>query len=154
MDQNACRFLLQGIHWISRRHAGTSQEWMEPHLIWLTSWRGCSILVNFVDDCWHRCPGAGIISREKLVARFEAFNRGAWSQLIDSSRNEKAAQCRRRQCRRRVESARVVRLVQVGELSSVRQVLERAALAPSNLATTRQLTDVEKTTPASCTFAT
>ena len=60
--------------------------------------------------------------------------------------DEQAAQSRRRVRRRaqddlELRAIRAERLVQVGELSSARQVLEGAALAPGNQATVRQLTD-------------
>ena len=43
-----------------------------------------------------------------------------------------------------LRAIRVERLVQVGELSSARQALEGAALAPGNQATLRQLTDAPR----------
>ena len=75
--------------------------------------------------------------RSKLVVRFEACTRREWIQLFTASAlcNEKAASVRQRQCRRGGDDVerrvrRAERLVHVGELSSARQVLEGAALAP------------------------
>ena len=51
----------------------------------------------------HRPPGGGLIPRSKLVARFEAFSRGEWRQLLAASAacDEKATIGRVRQRRRR-----------------------------------------------------
>ena len=87
----------------------------------------------------HRPPGGGVISREKLVARFEAFTQGDWGRLMEASRicDEQVAQSKRRLRRRaqddlELRAIRAERLVQVGELSSARQALEGAALAPGS----------------------
>ena len=65
--------------------------------------------------------------------------------------DEQAAQSRRRVRRRAQDDlelrAIAERLVQVGELSSARQALEGAALAPGNQATLRQLTDATMRPP-------
>ena len=74
--------------------------------------------------------------------------------LLEASRicDEQAAQSRRRGRRRRQDDLelrviRAERLVQVGELSSARQVLEGEALAPGNEATLRQVTDASGRPP-------
>ena len=54
---------------------------------------------------------------------------------------------RRRQDDLELRAIRAERLVQVGELSSARQALEGAALAPGNEATLRQLTDASRRPP-------
>ena len=96
----------------------------------------------------HRPPGGGHISRNKLSSRFEAFNKGEWIGLIEASIvcNAQAAQSRRRQRRRGAHDVeqRAIRaetLIQVGELSHARQVLEGADLAPGNQATLDVLRD-------------
>ena len=79
----------------------------------------------------HRDPGGGLISKTNLRARFEAFNRGEWLQLLRASGqcDEKAAVGRRRRRRRRsVDSVeqretRAETLIQLGELSSAREAL-------------------------------
>ena len=90
----------------------------------------------------HRNPGGGSISRAKLLARFEAFSRGEWIQLVAASEmcDEKAARARRRGARRfqdTIESRtmRAEMLVQFGEL---------AALAPGDNATLTALTNDAK----------
>ena len=69
--------------------------------------------------------GGGVISCEKLVARFEAFTQGDWGRLMEASRIcfEQVAQSRRRFRRRaqddmELRAIRAERLVPVGELSS------------------------------------
>ena len=115
------------------------------------AWKVFSMLPRML---LHRPPGGGTISREKLVARFEDFSRGEWGRLIEASRacDEKAARSRRRAGRRRqdeleLRAARAERLVQVGELSSARQALDGAALAPCNQTTLRLLTDASRRPP-------
>ena len=73
----------------------------------------------------HRPPGGGVIPQSKLVARFEAFTRGEWIQLLTASVscNEKAASARQRQRRRGGDDVerrvrRAEKLVHVGERSS------------------------------------
>ena len=89
----------------------------------------------------HRPPGGGHTSRNKLSSRFEAF-RGERIRLIEASIacDAQAAQSRRRQRRRGADDVeqRAIRaetLVQVGELSHARLVLEGADFAPGNQAT-------------------
>ena len=52
----------------------------------------------------HRPSRGGLIAKEKLEARFHAFGRGDWGQLLEASQkcDEKAAQSRRRGQRRTV----------------------------------------------------
>ena len=95
--------------------------------------------------------GSGTIPRSKLIARFEAFARGDWIQLVAASEvcDDSVASARRRSGRRQPRDdialrARAELLVQLGELSSVRQALEGAALAPGTNATLSMLTDESK----------
>ena len=117
--------------------------------------RGWKLLILLPRMLLHRPPGGGLIAKEKLEARFHAFGRGDWGQLLEASQkcDEKAAQSRRRGRRRTVVNDvenRVLRaelLVQVGELSAARQALEGAALAPGNQATLDLLTDATRRPP-------
>ena len=99
----------------------------------------------------NRAPGGGQVSRDKLTARFETFCRGKWHTLLEASADcdSRAAQSRNRRSRRQVDeieqrSLRAEALIQVGELSHARQVLEGAALAPGNQATLDALQDPER----------
>ena len=100
----------------------------------------------------HRDPGGGFLSKTKLRARFEVFSRGEWSQLLRASAqcDEKAAVGRRRRRRRRsgddVEqrAMRAEMLIQLGELSSTRQVLEGCEIAPGTTETLSALKDVRR----------
>ena len=117
--------------------------------------RGWKLLILLPRMLLHRPPGGGLIAKEKLEARFHAFGRGDWGQLLEASQkcDEKAAQSRRRGRRRTVVNDvenRVLRaelLVQVGELSAARQALEGTALAPGNQATLDLLTDATRHPP-------
>ena len=105
--------------------------------------RGWKLLMLLPRFLLHRPLGGGLIAKDKLEARFHAFGRGEWGQLLEASRNcdEKAAKSRRRGRRRTGSNdveKRMLRaelLVQVGELSAARQALEGAALplAPRQL---------------------
>ena len=95
-----------------------------------------------------RKPRGGLISREKLTSRFSLFSRGRWTELIRASEQdaEDASTARCRRLRRRsvdVErrAARAQMLVQLGELSSGRQALEAAEVAPGTLQTLQALRD-------------
>ena len=69
----------------------------------------------------HRPPRGCLISKEKLASRFSKFARGEWMDLVNMG-----ARC-------------AVQLVQLGELSSARQALEGAELAPGNELTLYEL---------------
>ena len=74
----------------------------------------------------HHPARGGHIPRAKLISRFESFVRGDWGSLILASREcstQAAVVRRRRSCRM---------LVHMGELSSARQALEGAELAPGS----------------------
>ena len=92
-----------------------------------------------------------MVPRKKLEGRFRQFHEGDWISLLNDSANcaaqAKVAFVRARRRDRSDEATRAARamsLVQVGELSAVRQALEGAALAPGNLATLRALADPAK----------
>ena len=99
----------------------------------------------------HRPPRGGTIPKHKLVARFESFASGQWSSLLRESEEgcEIAATARARHRRRPVDdiAARAERaqaLVMMGEVSSGRQALEGAAVAPGTDHTLRLLTDASR----------
>ena len=89
---------------------------------------------------WKLLSGGGSISGAKLLAMFEAFNRGEWNKLVAASEmfDQKAARARKREAGRfqdTIESRTIwaEMLVQLGEFSSARPALEGAALAPGGL---------------------
>ena len=114
--------------------------------------RGWKLFLMIPRMLLHRGPEGGGIARSKLIAKFEAFARGEWLQLVATSEacNEKAAVARRRQGRRGQQdtidnrTGRAEMLVQLGELSSARQAVEGASLAPGTEATLTKLTDETK----------
>ena len=93
-----------------------------------------------------RRPRGGSISREKLTDRFAKFAGGEWTELSAWSHacaEEAAVASRGRQRRpedqEELRAARALALVQLGELSSARQSLEGAELAPANAHTLQEL---------------
>ena len=66
-------------------------------------------------------PPRGVSCWGKLLKRFDQFNRGAWTSLVEASRTccQQAAVVRRRRSRRGEKD--LGRLVHMGELSSTRQ---------------------------------
>ena len=97
----------------------------------------------------HQTPRGGAVSRAKLAERCDAFARVEWMLLVKVSRadaqsNSTATLRRRRReesgdelCRR---AERALQLTHWGELSSARQALEGALVAPGNEETRAQLT--------------
>ena len=95
----------------------------------------------------HRGPRGGTITKQKL------FNSGAWLDLLEESQKvtHAAAQVRRRRNRRTEDDltrrvSRAEALVH-GEVSSGRQALEGASLAPGSEATLNALKDPAKRPP-------
>ena len=92
----------------------------------------------------------GKISPKKLGGRMQRFSEGRWVELVAESEEAclvartAAVRKRRRGSDQDRKAARAESLVMVGELSSARQVLESADLAPGNL---RALTDPENRPP-------
>ena len=84
----------------------------------------------------HRPGRRGLVSRAKLLARFESFVVGEWTSLIKasalSSHRADVARNRRRRTDKDLKHrlSRAQSLVHMGELSSARQALEGAELAP------------------------
>ena len=117
----------------------------------LTHERGWKVLVLLPRMLLHRPPGGGHISRGKLIARFESFQRGDWHILLEASGvcDFRASQSRHRSRRRHEDEVeqralRAEGLIKMGELSHARQALEGAALAPGNQATLDALQDPER----------
>ena len=110
--------------------------------------RGWKLFMLLPRMLLHRPPGGGLISKEKLVSRFHMFVRGEWIPLLRASAtcDEQATRARHRKCHRDGDDVerritRAERLVELGELSSARQALEGAAVAPGDQATLDKLQD-------------
>ena len=97
----------------------------------------------------------GVVSRQKLEARFRSFEDGHWIELL-SERTACAEKAHTQSARRRrhqhhdydvKRATRALSLVQVGELSAARQVLEGASMAPGTIAILRELTDPHRRPP-------
>ena len=112
--------------------------------------RGWKLFLLLPRMLLHRRPRGGLIAKSKLVERFEKFNRGEWVQLIRASVecDEQAVVSRRRKRRGGNDlehrATRAFNLIQVGELSSARQALEGAEIAPGTEETLSKLTDTSK----------
>ena len=93
----------------------------------------------------HRPARGGLVSRAKLLARFESFVVGEWISLIKASALCSAQAGVARNRRRRTDKdlrhrvSRAESLVHLGELSSARQALEEAELAPGTEQTLESL---------------
>ena len=105
--------------------------------------------------CPHECCSTnpqemGGIPKHKLIERFDMFNRSQWEALLRAGGVCcTQAGVRRRRSRHRGDNvpgrvARAEVLVHLGELSSARQVLEGAQLAPDFRQTLQKLTDQSK----------
>ena len=98
-------------------------------------------LLNMLPRMLLNKVGSGAIPRSILIARFEAFARGDWIQLVAASDacDDSVASARRRSGRRQprddiaLRATRVELLVQLGELLSAWQALEGAALAQARM---------------------
>ena len=109
--------------------------------------RGWKLFLLLPRMMLHRSPRGGLIGREKLVSRFDKFAAGQWHDLIMASNKcaEEAATVRQRRARRvqgnqdERRATRAFNFVQMGELSSGRQALEGAELAPGNEETLKEL---------------
>ena len=102
--------------------------------------RGWKLFLALPRMLLHRPPRGGLISKEKLMQRFDKFVSGQWTELLRASCEcaEEAATASRRRRRRGTNqdlesrASRALRFVQQGELSSGRQALEGAELALGN----------------------
>ena len=113
--------------------------------------RGWKLFLLLPRMMLHRPPRGGLIPRSKLIHRFELFVSGRWTELLAASEAccQQAAISRRRRSRRVEDDItrrldRADSLVHMGELSSARQALEGASLAPGTEATLNALRDPEK----------
>ena len=102
----------------------------------------------------HRPGRGGNISKTKLTSRFDDFSAGRWDVLISASEacdiGAIVDRARRRRHRRLGDdvkrgAARALTLVQLGELSSGRQALEGADVAPGTERTLNMLRSEETT---------
>ena len=100
--------------------------------------RGWKLFLLLPRMLLHRPPRGGMISRAQLISRFEMFIKGEWTALIRAGEAcaTQAGDARRRKKRRggglAQRLSRAEALVHLGELSSARQALEGADLAPGN----------------------
>ena len=119
--------------------------------------RGWKLFLLLPRMLLHRPPRGGTMPKKRLEARFDRFARGQWSELLRESieGSETAAYLRARRSRRRPADDLVARaeraqaLVMMGEISSDRQALSGAAVAPGTDHTLRLLTDIERRPPQS-----
>ena len=116
--------------------------------------RGWKILLLLPRMLLFRPPRGGVVPRKKLESRIRLFQEGEWLSLLRDSAacsemaHTSAVRRRRRgQAEDAVRASRALSLVQMGELSSARQALEGAPLAPGNLATLGILTDPSSRPP-------
>ena len=101
--------------------------------------RGWKLLMLALRMLLFRPARGGMVSKEKLTSRFDKFSRCEWLDLLEAASRcteEATTVCRRRH-RREVDveekrAAKALALVQVGELSSARQALEGADVAPGS----------------------
>ena len=121
--RNAMKLALEEATWGNHRMDAVRQE------------RGWKLFMLLPRMLLHRLPGGGLISKEKLVGRFQMFAGGEWIPLLRASAtcDEQAARARHRKCHRDGDDVerrimRAGRLVELGELSSARQALEGAAV--------------------------
>ena len=96
----------------------------------------------------HRPPRGGLVPKAQLQERVDKFLQGQWVALLETSLELSiqgaAASCRRRRGQKDTierRAARAFELCQLGELSSARQALEGAAIAPGDSRTEKLLKD-------------
>ena len=108
------------------------------------------------DSCCTGPPGGATSTRTSWPNHFDDFAAGKWMQLLHASRkcDEEASVAMHRKRRRDTQSnemerraARALSLVQMGELSSGRQALEGASLAPGSDQTLNSLRDPDRRPP-------
>ena len=96
----------------------------------------------------HRPARGGLVPKAQLQERVDKFLQGQWVALLETS-FELSVQGAAASCRRRREqkdtierrTARAFELCQLGELSSARQTLVGAAIAPGDSQTEKSLKD-------------
>ena len=101
--------------------------------------RGWKLLLLLPRLLLSKPPRGGSIGRDKLVKRFQMFADGQWQELLQFGVqcagdlvNSRRRQRRRDTCSEAKRGERAFMLAQLGELSSARQALEGAELAPGN----------------------
>ena len=127
-------FCLRGLYRVALRVALTESVAADP----VRRGRGWKLFLLLPRMLLSRRARGGLVSREKLRKRFEWFNDGRWEELIRESQaiadEANTAMLRRRRRRQPDESerraARAHSMVQMGDLSRGRAVLEAAELAP------------------------
>ena len=87
----------------------------------------------------NRPPRGGLIPRQRLFDKFVLFNQGSWIPLLIEVVNVAKLPSTRRDAERTKGRERAQMMVMMGEVSSGRQVLEGAPLAPGTDTTLRQL---------------
>ncbi len=92
----------------------------------------------------HRPPGERCLPKEEFTERFEKFAAGRWLELLEASRAPARRGVPARRASEEQRAARAEALVFLGELSSARQALESAELAPGTPATLAALKDEER----------
>ena len=92
--------------------------------------------------------GEKYVLRKELARRVQLFTAVSWKQLLIESRIHIPIVGRRRKNSNEQRAARADALIELGEVSSARQALEAAEIAPGNMDTFMKLTDPEKRPPA------
>ena len=111
----------------------------------VTEERGWMLFLLLPRMLLHRPGRGGMVSKPKLVARFEMFVRGEWQALIEAGQDCASKAATAKSLRRRTERALTHRitlaevLVHLGELSAARQALEGAEVAPGSMETLNAL---------------
>ena len=108
--------------------------------------RGWKLLLMLPRMLLFKPPRKGTVAKEKLMERLEMFRAGRWGQLLAQQTVCKAGQLLSRRSRRggpmtAQRADRALHLVQLGELSSARQALEGAEVAPGDRSTLAALQD-------------
>ena len=116
------------------------------------AWKLFTLVTNVADEP----PRGGVVSKAKLSERCDAFARGEWLLLVEASRAD-AQSCSTATSRRRRRgnsgdvmgrrAKRALQLTQWGELSSGRQALKGALVAPGNERTRTMLSDPSRRPP-------
>ena len=117
--------------------------------------RGWKLFMLLPKMLFHRPPRGGLVPRGRLEDRFRRFAEGQWVDLVNESMMDadKATVTTNRRRRRDDQNeldkraTRALRLVHFGELSSARQALEGANVAPGTLRTLAALTDPTRRPP-------
>ena len=103
-------------------------------------WKAFLLLLRLL---LHKPPRGGLIQK-KLEERLELFARGNWLSLLRASEQCAGKEGKTTRDTLDKRAARALELVQMRELSSGRQALEGAELAPGTLATLAALTNPDR----------